>query len=90
VSSLPAQAVFRTDARLTKILPFTERYNLQFNFEVFNVFNNVSDTLVRNQAFQATAGAIRPTPRLGEGSASTGFPDGTNARRAQISARFVF
>lgn len=90
VSSLPNQAIFRTDARLTKILPFTERYNLQLNFEVFNLFNNVSDTAVRNQAFQATAGAIRPTPRLGEGSASTGFPDGTNARRAQISARFVF
>ncbi|MEP7366146.1 MAG: carboxypeptidase regulatory-like domain-containing protein, partial [Acidobacteriota bacterium] len=90
VSSLPAQSVFRTDVRLTKILPFTERYNVQLNFEVFNVFNNVSDTAVRNQAFQATAGAIRPTARLGEGSASTGFPDGTNARRAQISARFVF
>ncbi|MBK7926346.1 MAG: TonB-dependent receptor [Bryobacterales bacterium] len=89
-SSIPAQAIFRTDARLTKILPFTERMNLQLNFEVFNVFNNVSDTSVRGQAFQATAGAIRPTPRFGEGSASAGFPDGTNARRAQISARFVF
>jgi len=89
-SSLPAQAIFRTDARLTKILPFSERMNLQVNFEVFNVFNNVSDTSVRNQAYQATAGAIRPTPRFGEGSASAGFPDGTNARRAQISARFVF
>lgn len=89
-SSVPAQSIFRTDARLTKILPFTERLNLQLNFEVFNLFNNVSDTSVRTQAYQATAGAIRPTPRFGEGSASAGFPDGTNARRAQISARFIF
>jgi hypothetical protein len=27
---------------------------------------------------------------LGAGNASQGFPDGTNARRAQVSLRFVF
>ena len=50
----------------------------------------LSDTAVNGQAFQATAGALSPTPRLGEGSASQGFPDGTNARRAQVGARFIF
>jgi hypothetical protein len=45
---------------------------------------------VNTQAFQATAGVIRPVPGVGVGTASGGFPDGTNARRAQFSARVVF
>ena len=36
------------------------------------------------------SGVLSPTPGLGVGRASAGFPDGTNARRAQVSARFVF
>ncbi|MFN7933500.1 MAG: carboxypeptidase regulatory-like domain-containing protein [Bryobacteraceae bacterium] len=89
-AGLDVDQTYRTDARLTKILPFSERYQLHLNFEAFNVFNHVSDTGVNGQAFQATNGVLAPTPRLGEGSASQGFPDGTNARRAQVSLRFVF
>ena len=80
----------RLDSRLTKILALTERYQLFLNFEAFNVFNHVANTSVNGQAFQATNGVLSVTPRLGEGSASQGFPDGTNARRAQFSVRFVF
>ncbi|MBK5294623.1 MAG: TonB-dependent receptor [Acidobacteriia bacterium] len=89
-ASLDVDQVIRTDARLTKILPFTERFQLHLNFEVFNVANHVSYTAVNGQAFQAAAGVLTPTARLGQGSASQGFPDGTNARRAQVSARFIF
>jgi hypothetical protein len=89
-ASLDIDQIARTDARLTKILPFSERYQVMLNFEVFNVFNHVSFTSVNGQAFQAAAGVLTPTPRLGEGSASQGFPDGTNARRAQVSVRFIF
>jgi len=89
-ASLDIDQIYRTDARLTKTLLFGDRYQLQLSFEAFNVFNHVSDTSVNGQAFQATAGALTPTPRLGEGSASQGFPDGTNARRAQVGLRFVF
>ena len=89
-ASLDVDQIYRTDARLTKIVPFKERYQLHLNFEVFNAFNHVSDTAVNGQAFQATAGALTPTARLGEGSASQGFPDGTNARRAQVGVRFIF
>ncbi|MBL8174985.1 MAG: hypothetical protein JNK48_09960, partial [Bryobacterales bacterium] len=89
-ASLDIDQIYRTDARLTKILPFNERYQLHLNFEAFNVFNHVSNTAVNGQAFQATNGVLSPTPRLGEGSASQGFPDGTNARRAQVSLRFIF
>lgn len=89
-ASLDVDQVYRTDARLTKVLPFSERYQLHLNFEAFNVFNHVSYTGVNGQAFEARNGVLTPTARLGEGSASQGFPDGTNARRAQVSVRFIF
>ena len=89
-ASLDIDQVVRLDSRLTKILALTERYQLFLNFEALNVFNHVSNTSVNGQAFQATNGVLAPTARLGEGSASQGFPDGTNARRAQFSVRFVF
>jgi hypothetical protein len=89
-ASLDIDQIARVDARVTKVLPFTERCQLQLSFEAFNVMNHVSYTSVNGQAFQAANGVLTPTPRLGEGSASQGFPDGTNARRAQLSVRFLF
>ncbi len=89
-ASLDIDQVVRTDARLTKILPFNDRYQLHLNFEAFNVANHVAFTSVLGQAFSAAGGVLTPTPRLGQGSASQGFPDGTNARRAQFSVRFIF
>ena len=40
-------------------------------------------------------GILRPVvtngvSHVGDGSASQGFPDGTNARRMQVAARFIF
>lgn len=89
-SSLRVDNINRLDARITKILPLNERMQVQLSFEAFNVTNSPYDTNVQSQAYQASGGVLRPTPRLGEGSQSAGFPDGTNARRAQFSARFVF
>jgi hypothetical protein len=89
-TSLPIESVSRLDARLSKTLRFTERYQLSLNFEAFNVFNNVSNTFVVTEGYQATTGVIRQVAGMGNGNASQGFPDGTNARRAQVSARFVF
>ena len=89
-ASLDVDQIVRLDSRLSKIFAITERYQLYLNFEAFNVFNHVSDSAVNTQAFQATNGVLAPTARLGEGAASQGFPDGTNARRAQVSVRFVF
>ena len=89
-SSLPVDTISRLDARVAKILAFTERVQVQLSFEAFNVTNSQYNTNVLSQAFQATGGVIRPTPRLGEGNQSAGFPDGTNARRAQFGARIIF
>jgi outer membrane receptor protein involved in Fe transport len=81
---------YRGDVRLSKILPLSERYRVYLNFEAFNVTNTVVDTSLNGQAFTLRGGVLSPTPGLGVGRASAGFPDGTNARRAQVSARFVF
>ncbi|MBL0156246.1 MAG: TonB-dependent receptor [Bryobacterales bacterium] len=85
----PIDSIARMDARLGKVFGFGERMQLQANFEAFNVFNHVSNTSVFTEAYQLTSGVIRPVP-YGGGSASQGFPDGTNARRAQFSLRFIF
>jgi hypothetical protein len=89
-SSLPIDRVIRTDARLTKIFTLSERLQLHLNFEAFNVLNHVSDTAVNTVAFEAINLVLRPVPNLGQGVASQGYPDGTNARRAQVSARLMW
>ena len=81
---------YRGDVRLTKVLPFTERVKLLLNFEAFNVTNTVVDTALNTQAYTMRGGVLTPTPGLGVGRASGGFPDGTNARRMQVSARVTF
>jgi len=89
-ASLNIDTVLRTDARLAKIVPVSERIQLHLNFEVFNLLNHVSDTAVNTVAYQADGQVLQPVPGLGKGVASQGYPDGTNARRAQVSARFVW
>lgn len=90
VSNIDVDQIYRTDARLSKILPLAEQVRLYVNFDVFNVFNHVSNTVIETRAFTATAGVIRPNASYGSGKASGGFPDGTNARRAQFSVRVTF
>jgi hypothetical protein len=80
----------RVDARLSKILPISDRFKAYLNFEAFNVTNTPRDTSINAQAYSEKAGILTPTPGLGTGFASAGFPDGTNVRRAQVSARLVF
>jgi hypothetical protein len=88
--TLSIDPIHRVDARITKAFPFTERFRLYLNFEAFNVTNSVSDTFVNTEAYRAANGVLTPSVGTGVGNQSQGFPDGTNARRAQFSARFVF
>jgi hypothetical protein len=84
-------ARYNSDASLAKILPITERAKLTLKFEVFNVANTWTGTSNSNsQAFQEKGLVISPTPLYGQPSADGGFPDGTQARRMQVSARFSF
>ena len=89
-NSLDIDSVARMDARISKPFPITERVSLTFNFEGFNVFNNVSDTSKRNGLYRLSGGQLRPLANYGEGTQSSGFPDGTNARRLQLSLRLTF
>jgi hypothetical protein len=86
--------VMKLDARLTKSLPFSERYKLTLNFEAFNVTNTPYDTNIGSgsghNAYNATNGVLTPLAAYGVGTQSAGFPDGTNVRRAQVSLRFTF
>ncbi len=91
VNSLYTPPMYRADARISKILPINERFRVFLNFEVFNISNTMVDTSITNQAYLETKRVLTLTPAaFGVGTASAGFPDGTNARRAQVSARLVF
>ncbi|MBZ5617309.1 MAG: TonB-dependent receptor [Acidobacteriia bacterium] len=83
---------YRSDARLSKIIPIGEtRARLYLNFEVFNLSNTIADTSLSNQAYTQAKGVLTYTPTaFGQGLADAGFPDGTQARRMQVSARFTF
>ncbi len=83
---------YRSDARVTKIIPIGEsKAHLYLNFEVFNISNTIADTSLANQAYTEAKGVLTYTPTaFGFGTADAGFPDGTQARRMQVSARFTF
>jgi hypothetical protein len=91
VNSVYQPASVKSDARLSKILPFGERYKLALSFEAFNVSNSWSPTSMSTQAFTEAKGVLTLTPTAynqGLGDAAT--PDGTLARRLQVSARITF
>lgn len=92
VDSLYTPPTYRDDMRLTKIIPLlNERVNLALMFEAFNISNTWSPTSLTTQQYTEAKGILTPTPTAyGQGSADGGFPDGTQARRLQISGRITF
>ena len=65
---------------------------LYLNFEAFNISNSWSPTAMTTQEYvESSKGVLTLTPTAyGVGSADGGFPDGTQARRLQVSARISF
>jgi outer membrane receptor protein involved in Fe transport len=90
LNGVDVDRIYRVDARLTKILPFNERVNLSLYFEGFNIFNTPYDTAVRTPQYQVSGGIFSPLTSFHSGFASQAFPDGTNARRAQVGLRLTF
>ena len=93
VDSYYLPAFYRSDARLSKIIPIGERgARLYLNFEVFNLSNTWAATgFTSSQAYKEAKGILTPTPAsLYVPSGDAIPPDGTEARRMQVSLRFAF
>lgn len=92
LNSLYTPWVQQENLRLTKNVPlWRESVKLSLNAEVFNVANNWSPTSLATQAYTEAKGVLTYTPSaFGFGLSDGGFPDGTQARRLQISARLMF
>jgi outer membrane receptor for ferrienterochelin and colicin len=90
INTLRLPNLYHVDARLSKIIPVTERFKATLNFEVFNLTNTIAYTGLTSRAYTANGLNISPAAGLGTPTASSGFPDGTNARRAQVSIRLEF
>jgi hypothetical protein len=78
--------------RVTKNIPLVrESMKLSLMFEAFNIANNWSPTGLATQAYTELKGVLTYTPTaFGFGTSDGGFPDGTQARRLQVAARFTF
>jgi len=90
INSLSLGDIHVVNARLTRNLPFTERFRGQLMFEAFNALNSQFNTAVNSIAYTAQLGVLRPVSGLGAGIASWGPLDGTNARRLQVAFRLAF
>jgi len=96
VGTIDVDRIYNVDGRLSRSLPFGERVKASLIFEAFNAFNTIHNTGVQTAAYSVSAGGIlKPVTtngvsHVGDGNASQGFPDGTNARRMQAGIRFVF
>jgi hypothetical protein len=102
VDSYHTDAQRNVDVRLTRTVPFTERLRGEVAIEAFNVFNRQPIIGLNTIAFTAVAtlppglingpysGVLKPVTGAGSGNSSSSYPDGTTARRAQISFRLVF
>jgi hypothetical protein len=96
VGTIDVDRIYNVDGRLSRSLPLGERVKASLIFEAFNAFNTIHNTGVQTAAYSVSLGGIlKPVTtngvsHVGDGNASQGFPDGTNARRAQVGLRFVF
>ena len=94
INSLNLDRIYRIDTRLSKSVTFKERYKAMFSFDAFNLLNHRYATSINareyNYSLVGTTPTLSPSAGFGAGTATGGFPDGTNARRLQIGARFIW
>jgi hypothetical protein len=102
VNSLSLGSQYTVNGRLARSFSFRERIKATVAFEAYNILNRQFATAVNTIAYTSAAplasglvngpryGAMMPVPGLGAGIESQGFPDGTNARRAQVAFRVAF
>jgi hypothetical protein len=85
---------YNSDARISKVIPLGENPSrkLYLTFEMFNISGSWSATSFRSSVgYTEAGGVLTATPQnLYVPSADGGFPDGTQAKRMQISGRITF
>ncbi len=94
------EANYRLDLRLSRNFRIAEKVNIELLAEGFNVFNRSNFNGFNSQLYSVVTPSAIPaaeTPILFQRNASFGQrnndssqPDGTNARRFQLAARFRF
>jgi hypothetical protein len=95
-ANLPLGQTVQLDGRLTKLFHIRESQTIQLSFEAINALNHIRITGVNQTVYRSlwdstsNTGILQLQNGYGAGSASGGFPDGTNARRAQASLRYTF
>jgi len=95
-ANLPLGKTVQLDGRLTKTFSMPHAQTIQLSFEAINALNHIRYTGVNQVAYKSLwnsttkTGYLEAQPGVGTGTASGGFPDGTNARRAQASFRYTF
>jgi hypothetical protein len=100
-ANLPLGHTVQLDGRITKMFAVHEGESLELSFEAINALNHIRYTGVNQLGYKSTWNAATQTGTItqqavggatgyGAGTASGGFPDGTNARRAQASLRYTF
>jgi len=90
VDFLNVDSIYKVDARLSKKLPFSERIVGYLTFEAFNLFNTPYDTSRRTAEYNLVGTALQYRGDYATPSSDAASPDGTTARRAQISLRVTF
>jgi hypothetical protein len=95
-ANLPLGHTVQLDARVTKTFPIRESQSIELSFEAINALNHIRITGVNQTGYKSgwnsttNTGYVQQVNGVGVGTASGGFPDGTNARRAQASVRYTF
>lgn len=90
VADLNIDKIYNVDLRLGHTYSLGERVKATLSFEAFNAFNTIHNTSVATQAYTVGSGGVLRPQAHGYGTGSAGFPDGTNARRAQAVLRINF
>ena len=98
-SALDVGPIYRTDARLSKAFPVTERVKVTLGFEAFNIFNHLIPSGRDAAQYTVTVptsgsnfgfGVLTPRSSYGAVTLTQITPDGTTARRADALIRITF
>jgi outer membrane receptor protein involved in Fe transport len=90
VDNLDLDPSYRVDARLSKKIPFGERVTAYLTFEAINLFNTPYDLSRRTVEYNLVGSALQFRSDYATPSGDALSPDGTTARRAQVSLRVTF